>query len=89
MPPPIWVAQHINGRDIPTRGHGAIKLTANARALSEAPRREKAEDGAIPRAGAVSIRTFEGSRWRGGDGCLKLWVLNARATSEGWGSGVL
>jgi hypothetical protein len=31
----------------------------------------------LNRAGAVSIRAFEGSRWCGGEVGLKLWVLNA------------
>jgi hypothetical protein len=40
-------------------------------------------------AGAVSIRTFEGSRWRGGDGGFKLWVLNAPGTVEGSAAGLV
>src|SRR5271166_5830556 len=39
-------------------------LTQNARTLSEVPRRENAEGASERSTGALSIRAFEGSRWR-------------------------
>ena len=49
----------------PEVGRKAVNLTQNARTLSEAPRQTRFGRRYSARAGAVSIRALEGSRWRG------------------------
>jgi len=50
-----------------------VKLTGNARALSEVPRREKTKGAPQRNAGALSIRALEGSRWH--QGCVGPQVM--------------
>src|SRR5271169_1004880 len=54
-------------------GRRAVKLTRNARALSEVPRREKTKGAPQRNAGALSIRALEGSRWH--QGCVGPQVM--------------
>ena len=51
--------------------------TKNARSLSEVPRHGEARGLSMSGAGALSIRRFEVSRWRGGHRSFRLWVFNS------------